>query len=369
MKHRFDNRASGWGHENDFIGVLPDGSQENFKLNDQTDLNKYKDFRFPTRKNFQGVQVPTPMDGDIREKAGRVTDNYVPRFSVGYDMNQTPGTQTSLPILPTNFNPNSNVPPTTVPLTNEPVKFIPPQDNIPYNPNYKPKGVNWDDPYKLNALKDIVDLSTLEVRPPEYNYQPQNIAYQRYLPQNTLAAERQYNLMKTQIENSNLPEQAKQSHLNDLQGKLQDNISEVQMRNYQGDIGVDNQNTQLYNQVTDQNRRERIQYDDKYNELQDRTLFNYGQEKLRLQDQLINNYGKWNQNKMMIDLTNQLGTNYMFNGSEIVYVPGKGSRDTTDPMQQYQENQIQKLLKDLNSATNSVDKKNIADAIKSLQGK
>ncbi len=43
-----------------------------------------------------------------------------------------------------------------------------------------------------------MDLAGLEIRPPEYNYKPQQIAYTRFLPQNTLAAERQFNIQKEQ---------------------------------------------------------------------------------------------------------------------------------------------------------------------------
>lgn len=320
------------------------------------------DFTFNMRKNALGETVPSYVDNDnVRYQ--------VPMYKKeGYDA--TPDIpQSNQPINPIANLPLKPLTPLEIPKT--PITSNPsvPQDNIPYNPIDKPKGTNWDDPYKLNALRDIVDLSTLEVRPPEYNYQPQNIAYQRYLPQNTLVAERQYNLMKTQIENSNLPEGVKIAMLSDISSKLQDDSSKIALQNYQIDNQNDNNNISLYNQITNQNRSERINYDDKNAELQDRTLFNYGQEKLRLQDQLINNYGKHKQNNLMLNLANQMGTNYMFNGSEIVYVPNRGSQMTSDPMQQYQQSQIQQLLKDLNAATSSVDKKNIADAIKSLQGK
>jgi hypothetical protein len=265
VSHIFDNYAlDNWKHIN-----VKD-SQGNYILKDGkrlVDTLPDGDFTFDTRKNSMGKVEPSYVDYDnVRYQPPKFRD-----IDESYEFDATPEFN-QLPINPTRANSQLN------PLPNVPLKPLSsltkpklPSLSPITNPE-KPIDAGGDylkEIYQMNALRDGLDLATLNVRPPEYNYKPQQVAYQRFLPMNTLAQERQFNLQKEQIENSNLPEQVKSAYVNDMYAKLQDGISDVQVRNYQGDLQNDNNNVSLYNNVTDQNRKERIQYDDRFNELND----------------------------------------------------------------------------------------------------
>ena len=340
MQHRLNHKDSDWSHESSAYGIKPDGSQENIDLTKNVDLNNYTDFRFPTRVNFAGNTVPTPVDGDIRGKVinGQkvFTDNMVPVFQV----NKLPDRNSNFTSIPTlTPNPQSTIPKPDIGklpgLTVDPIK--------PVLKKYDP----IDDVYNAVIGNDLSNLAGLNIRPPEYNRQSQNIAYTRVLPSNNLDVERTFNMQKETIENSNLPQQVKQAYLSDLTGKITDANSQKDMGNYAKDNENDNRNIGIYNQVTDSNRREKIGYDDNFNKLNDVTMFNYSQAENRLKEQLLNTYGRKAQDYNMKALVSQMGDNYYFDGSKIQYIPGSKVKDTLDPMLQYNgDKNIQKLIMD-----------------------
>lgn len=315
------------------------------------------DFTFNVRKNALGHELPSFIDSHNAKNQ----PIYFEKKSIANELKKPLDKFSDFQSFKESLNPkiptNINIPKTalnyTTDTSTETAKPLP--------------SSNLDDVYKMGMFKDIADLATLEVRPPHYNYKPQNIAYQRYLPMNTLAAERQFNLQKEKLENSNLPENVKQAYLNDMYSKLQDNISEVQLKNYQGDNQTDNQNVSIYNSITDQNRKEQIGYDDKFDELNARTLYNRDVEKLRLKDSLINNYGKYKKQKLMLNLVNQLGDNYYFDGEKVQYIPGKGTINTENPMEQYKQDKINKIVESLNNNPTEAQAKVAEAQIKAIQ--
>lgn len=310
----------------------------------------YQQFKpFVNKDGIQDIQFTKYNDGhNRRNQMGFLDGQRQPIMEV-------PTLPTANPLLPLPIKPN-NLP--QIPKINIPSKTTDPKKPDDY----------LKDVYQMSAIRDLTDLATLKMKTPSYNYTPQNIAYQRFLPQNTLSAERQFNIQKEQLENSNLPENVKSAYLGDLYAKFQDSNSEVQLQNLRGDNANDNNNVNLYNQITNSNRQEKIQYDDNFRKLSDITEGKYSQEKLRIQDQLINNYSKFKQDKLTRDLLNQMGDGFYYDGSEIKMIPSYKPKNITDPTAQYGNGDtIQKLMKDLNNSTDKDEKLKIAQTIAALK--
>lgn len=364
ISHLYDNVGSPNWNYIDTYGIK-DGKevpiiQGGKKLLDKFNPSDYTDIRWKNKVNALGHNLPSIADGD---NGGWTKDpvtgekKYV-TYQVPKYTNEARDIYDTIDQLKPNLKPLPIKP--ALPSL-ERLKELPKPGTSVGTPKE-----NTDDPikraYMLSMGKDLLDLSSLSMSPPTYNYKPQNIAYQRFLPQNTMAAERQFNLQKESIENSGAPEQVKQAQLADLYGKLQDNISQVNLQNVQGDLSTDNQNVSLYNNVTNQNRQEKIQYDDRYDELMGRTKSNYNQEKTRLTDQLLNTYGKNAENTSNIRLLNQLGENYTIVNGQIVYKPGVTAKDNTNQMQQFNANDPG--MKELEAAMQSTDPRERAEARK-----
>lgn len=299
-KHYKVDTNENWGYQ-EFNPFTNEQGVQDIKFKDYADgHNRMNQVGFLEQRN--------PLDVIVPINKGMATYNPLIK-------NNRP---TSNPLLPNKES--------IVPVNNKPT--------IPTGQDY------LKDVYQMAAIRDMSDLATLKAKTPAYNYTPQNIAYQRFLPQNTLAAERQFNLQKEQLENSNLPENVKSAYLSDLYAKFQDTNSEIQLRNLQGDNANDNNNVNLYNQITDRNRQEKIQYDDNFRKLVDITEGKYSQEKLRLQDQLINNYSKFKQDKQNRDLLNSMSEGFYFDGTQVRMIPGYKPRDINDPTAAYQNNQM-----------------------------
>lgn len=357
-----NNTAKNYGSKTEnwnYIDVYDDKGNAIIKngINQVTELPT-GDFTFNERKNALGHNVPSYIDSHNAKNQPyyyelEVRGNELPSKNFNSFTNFQKDLENKIkPKLPEKLDIPSTI--STNPTTSTEESKVPSSSSL-------------DDVYKMAIFKDIADLSTLEVRPPSYNYKPQNIAYQRFLPMNTMAAERQFNIQKEKLENSNLPENVKQAYLNDMYAKVQDNISDVQMKNYQGDNQTDNQNVNVYNSITDQNRKEKIGYDDKFDELNARTLYNRDVEKSRLKDQLLTNVGKYKQQKLMLGLVNQLGNNYYFDGEKVQYLPGKGNINTQNPMEQYKQATIDKILQSLSNNPSESQVKAAEAQIKALE--
>ena len=188
---------------------------------------------------------------------------------------------------------------------------------------------------QLNQAANILDLATLRQQPPSYNFQNQTTAYERYNPMNTLAAERQFNLSREELQNSNMPEQAKASYNSDILGKILDNQSQTAVQNQQGYLQNQNRNSELYNNTTNQNRQQKIAYDDRFEELRQKMLANKDQAQEKIMQNILGENSKMAQDKVNLSLVNKLGENFYYDGQNIKYLPGQPLKSTADPLAQY----------------------------------
>lgn len=205
----------------------------------------------------------------------------------------------------------------------------------------------------VNQARNLFDLATLREQPPSYNYQGQSAAYERYNPINTLAAERSYNMNREDLRNSNLPQQLQASYGSDALGKVLDAQSQMAIQNQQGNIQNQNQNAQLYNNVTNQNRSQKIAYDDRFEQLRQQMLANKDQAKEKIMNNILGVNSKMAQDKVNLNLVNKLGQNYYYDGQNIQYLPGQGSHSPVNPLEQYNRNQKQELLNNLMQKANA----------------
>ena len=205
----------------------------------------------------------------------------------------------------------------------------------------------------VNQARNLFDLATLREQPPSYNYQGQSAAYERYNPINTLAAERSYNINREDLRNSNLPQQLQASYGSDALGKVLDAQSQMAIQNQQGNIQNQNQNAQLYNNVTNQNRSQKIAYDDRFEQLRQQMLANKDQAKEKIMNNILGVNSKMAQDKVNLNLVNKLGQNYYYDGQNIQYLPGQGSHSPVNPLEQYNRNQKQELLNNLMQQANA----------------
>ena len=107
-------------------------------------------------------------------------------------------------------------------------------------------------------------LASLERDNPYYQYSPQKVAYNRIDPINTLAQERGVNLLRENLNSSNIPTQARNAQLNSLYGQFNDSIGQVDLTNSQNATQVRNQNTQLLNNTVNANIQSREQANKQY---------------------------------------------------------------------------------------------------------
>ena len=130
-------------------------------------------------------------------------------------------------------------------------------------PTTTSKNVHYrDNEDMMKYAHDAFMLSQLRKQIPYYGYPQLEHFNTRFEPMNNMAAERMYSSFVNNINNSNLPEAVKQAQLADVNAKMMDEASKVQMANIQGDTANDNRNVQGLEQMINRNNesRERANY-------------------------------------------------------------------------------------------------------------
>jgi hypothetical protein len=341
FNHLQQNYASNWNHtSNPIIGIRADGTITTIKDFKDADFNDFVDFDFTQTKIADKDNMAKP------DKPNSTTDNAAFEFTLATE--DVPTETVPLLTKPIPDAPLSPISSIEKPIVNNEITKRLQQPLVDKATKELYSGIQQA--YKMQQGRDIVDLATLDVQPPAYRYKQQQIAYKRFLPLDTLSAERNYNMQKEAVNKSGMPEQAKQAYLNDLSGKYQDAISDTQIKNYQGDMANDNDNINVYNQVSNANRAERLNYDENYDQKVGLTKYNESQERLRLMDRLMTNFGKNEDSKFKQKLVNGLGEGYYFDGVNIKrkegYVPSE-----TNPLSAYAgvDEAIMKLLRNAKS--------------------
>ncbi len=248
------------------IGLKPDGTYEDSPEWRQRRAEVVKHYQDPVHQDWrhQHIQEVTLPDGtkDYRFK-GYVDDGFIGGKPYGdnvADQIVFPGSKQSLNVLPK--NPLTGLPfePTTpLPVRNPNIPIpLPTRQNPNLNPSIVPGSTaNPDNPLdtiELQVPKELqkakmstyLDLFNRQKAVPYLKNDNQTVAYQRFIPMNTLAQERGQNFLNNMYNNSDANSQLTQSINADNYGKTLEGIDNVQLKNYQSMLNTDNQNNQLY---------------------------------------------------------------------------------------------------------------------------
>lgn len=150
-----------------------------------------------------------------------------------------------------------------------------------------------EDSYRVRELEELeraklsntLDLITQRKATPYLANVTKVPSYQRYVPLNTLAAERSQSFQNKTLNNSDASTQLSQAMLSDNYAKFLDNQSKTNIENAQQANGVDNQNALTYSTIYNENKlnnanamatyaRENQQVEDQYDYERDRILNN-----------------------------------------------------------------------------------------------
>lgn len=203
------------------------------------------DFTFGERKNALGETVPTIIDND--------NSHYQqPKFRTrSYDFTSNIN-QPEFPGLP--YKSNTLINPPVIPKT--PIT-TPSITNTLANPNNPLESIKLEVPDELNKAKfgEYMNLFTREKAVPYLRNDNQTVAYNRFIPINTLAQERGQNFLNRTYDNSDASSQMVQGINADNYAKTLQGIDKVNLNNYQADLQNDNQNNQLYMNTFNNNER------------------------------------------------------------------------------------------------------------------
>lgn len=197
------------------------------------------------------------------------------------------------------------------------------------------------DPEKLlSGLQDaqtLANLVSLRRNLPNYNFTPTETATTRFDPINRLQHERAFNLTKEALDNTNLPESVKQARLTQLQANQTEGISQIDLVNQQGQTANQNQNTLRVLDARNRNNVERTRANESYIQQLSRGRFIEQQQKQVYVDSLMENLRARLQNRMNIDLVNQLSRNFDFDPrTGVQYQEGQGVPQLYDQLAPFQ---------------------------------
>lgn len=276
-------------------------------------INQAKDTR------FQGFTDGLPGNGKVGRDYAR-TSNQPHMFYENPGGIQTDTTGFGKPLtLGNSVNPTSN-PLSEVPTTPPPFTS--------YTPEPGKKGPDWQS--IVNGVElglNAMDLASIKVKNPYYQYAPSQLYYTRFEPINTKQQERAYNIAKETIEGSNLPESVKQARISDMYAKMVEGTNQIDITNQQGNLQNKNSNVDYARQTMSNDTQRRNQANYAYVQEQDKGQENAYNLRQRI---LENSLGIWKEhikNREEVDLVNQNFRNFKYtqNGNKVNYVPGQGN--------------------------------------------
>lgn len=185
---------------------------------------------------------------------------------------------------------------------------------------------------------DLLGLASLRRGVPNYQYTPMQAAPVRFDPINRLSQDRGFNIAKEALDKSNLPDEVKQAQLNQLYASNIEGRTQTDLTNYQGNLGVQNQNTQNTVGAINANNQNRNAANQAYLQELSRARYMEAQQKQTYIDSMLERYRGYAENRMNLNLVNQLSRNYDFSprSGKVNYVEGQGYNEDFGNLSAYQ---------------------------------
>ncbi len=197
----------------------------------------------------------------------------------------------------------------------------PPASNVPER-----KGPTQEDMlYGVQQGMLLTGLASLGKENPYFNRTELKPIYKRFDPINNLAQERAFNLMRENIESSNLPEQVKQAQLQNMGAKLMESTGQVDLQNYQGKLQLDNDNRQILQNTLNQNVQNRELGNRQYAMDKARVDELYNRQKMGYINNMLDLWRGRVEEQSNVNLLNQMSRNYNIVNGKGTFDAGKGT--------------------------------------------
>lgn len=183
--------------------------------------------------------------------------------------------------------------------------------------------------YGQQAL-NLTDLLGLKKTNPYYVFTPTQLAYNRFDPVDTRAAERAFSQAKMSIEASGLPEQVKQARIADMYAKMMESQSNTEVQNHQAEVQNENQNTAKYFDVVNKDLGQQTEANYRYTQEQAKGDFMFADQRQAYLNNMTEMARDRYENRSNIDLINQLAKNYKINPDtgKVEFVNGQAPVNT-----------------------------------------
>lgn len=201
-----------------------------------------------------------------------------------------------------------------------------PENQVPITKVTQSKQLTPEDMlYGVQQGMLLTSLATLEKENPYYSRTELKPIYKRFDPVNNLAQERAFNLVRENIENSNLPEQVKQAQMQSVYAKMLDSTGQVDLQNYQGKLQTDNENRQILQSALNQNIQNRELANRQYVMDKARVDELYNRQKMAYANNMLDLWRDRIEEKRNVGLLNQISRNYKIVNGQVVFDPGQGT--------------------------------------------
>lgn len=199
-----------------------------------------------------------------------------------------------------------------------------PQDK-PVYPSVDTSPTPEDMLYGVQQGMLLTSLATLGKENPYYSKTELKPIYKRFSPINNLAQERAFTLMQENIENSNLPEQVKQSQRQNMYANMMEATGQVDLQNYQGKLQTDNDNRQILQTTLNQNVQNREVANRQYAMDKGRVDELYQRQKMGYVNNMMDLWRGKIEEKSNVGLLNQMSRNYKLVNGKAVFDQGQGT--------------------------------------------
>lgn len=204
------------------------------------------------------------------------------------------------------------------------------------------KGIDWQSIINGTQIGLMAtDLANTRTKPPYYDYRPSELAYTRFEPINTKQQERAFNIARQSIENSSLPQQAKNAQIANLYGTMVEGVNQIDLANYQGKLANDNANIGRFNQMRNTDILREQDATMRYVAEADRRNYLAAAQRQEYLGGIMDIWRNHVNNRRDIGLVNQFSRNfdYDFNSQQVQYQPGQGNLPDTSRLAGFQQAQ------------------------------
>lgn len=220
--------------------------------------------------------------------------------------------------------------------------------------------------YGQQAL-NLTDLLGLKKTNPYYVFTPTQLAYNRFDPVDSRAAERAFSQAKMSIEASGLPEQVKQARIADMYSKMMESQSNTDIQNHQAQVQNENQNTQRFFDVVNNDSAKQTEANYRYTQEQAKGDFMYADQRQAYLNNMTDMARDRFENRSNVELINQLAKNYKINPDtdKVEFVNGQVPINT-NVLSQYgtnTKNLMEILMEKLRTSTLTSEEGKILEAL------